>query len=442
MRFDQCPVLFDTDVVVVGGGPAGMCAAIAASRHGTQTAVIERWPILGGQATMCNVCIWHTSDKTREVVLGLTREFIERLERYGGIARRPRFPHTHETYDFNPEWMTVVYDDFVRELGIRTLCYTPCVGAVTAGRILTAVVVGTKQGVRLVRGKIFVDATGDADLAHFAGCPTVVGRESDGKVQGMTLMSSFQGLDVGRMEEIRAAQPSLMEKMRALRDQGRLPSFGGFGLDEGRRAEWLGTQIACIAGDPLDEESLTRATMTARGKLPAFLRFLRENGPGCRNLDLRWTAPALGVRESRRVQGRYTFSAADVAERRSFPDAIGHGFWMIDIHDPEGTGYTTWLDKSIHLPPGETYQIPYRILTPTAVDNLLVAGRCASATHEGMAALRIQSHCHIMGQAAGTAAAMCLNESVRPVDVDIAHLQRRLMADGVWIDQGRIASNA
>ncbi|MBN1350089.1 FAD-dependent oxidoreductase, partial [candidate division KSB1 bacterium] len=195
--------------------------------------------------------------------------------------------------------------------------------------------------------------------------------------------------------------------------------------------------IACTDGNPLDAEDITRAEMTARAKLPVFLNYFRENAGGCEQLEIDRIACWLGIRESRRVHGLYTFDAPDIIKRRSFPDAIGHGFWMVDIHDPLGTGYTTWQDQSIHPEKGTTYQIPYRILVAADVDNLLIAGRCASATHEGMAGLRVQSHCHMMGQAAGTAAALSLQQGVRPAQLAIPQLQKRLMDAGVLIDLER-----
>ena len=437
--FDRLPVLFDTDVLIVGGGPAGMCAAVAAARAGARVAIIERWPMLGGLATMAHVCMWHTSDRQREVIFGLTQELVKRLTAYDGVQVLPGFPHNHETYLFQPDWLAIVYDDLVRELKIRTLCYTPCVGAVASGRELRAAVVATKLGLRQVRARRFVDASGDGDLAFFAGCRTVVGRESDGKTQGMTLVMGFDGLDPARRKEIEAAQPAMLQRMESLRALGELPSFGPHWFGGNFVWRWPHTLIACTSGNPLESEDLTRATMQARAKAPALVRFFRENWPGCEKLRLAYAAPALGVRESRRVCGLYTFTGADVRQRRSFPDAVGHGFWMVDIHDPLGSGHTTWSDKKTHPEPGTTYQIPYRILVAADLDNLLVAGRCASATHEGMAGLRVQSHCHIMGQAAGTAAALSLSAGVRPADVDVARLQKELTGAGVLIDLNRAA---
>jgi 2-polyprenyl-6-methoxyphenol hydroxylase-like FAD-dependent oxidoreductase len=434
---ERLPVLFETDVLVVGGGAAGTCAAVAAARAGAKVAIVERWPILGGLATMAHVCMWHTSDRQREVIFGLTQELVKRLKAYDGIQVLADFPRRHETYLFHPDWLAIVLDDLVRELGIRVLCYTPCVAAVAAGREIRSVVVGTKLGLRQIRARRFIDASGDGDLGFFSGCRTMVGRESDGKTQGMTLVMGFDGLDPSRRKEIEAAHGPLGKRMAELRDQGQLPSFGPHSLGNNFVWRWPHTLIASTAGNPLDAEDLTRATREARAKAPAFLRFFRKEWPGCENLQLAYAAPALGVRESRRVHGLYRFTGADVIERRSFPDAIGHGFWMVDIHDPSGSGHTTWYDRKIHPEPGTTYQIPYRMLVAADVDNLLIAGRCGSATHEGMAGLRVQSHCHVMGQAAGTAAAMSLTAGVRPAEIKVTQLQKRLIDAGVLIDLRR-----
>ncbi len=426
--------LFETDVLVVGGGAAGTCAAINAARAGARVALVERWPMLGGLATMGGVNTWHTSNLKEEYGFGLTMEFLDRLKAYDGVDRHPRFPHVHGTYSVSPYMLQIVYDDLMREHQVRTLCYTPCVDVLAAGGRLQGVVVGTKQGLRTIRAARFVDATGSGDLGYFAACPTVVGRASDGKVQGMTLVTMWGGPEESRRDEVLRNHAAVDRLMRERIAEGTFPPAGAFHFGTNYLWRWRCSLDAIATGDPLDAEDLTRATMEARAKVPKLLKFFRENYPGLENLELDFMGGMLGIRESRRVLGQYVFDAPDVLQRRRFPDAVGHGFWMIDVHDPEGSGYTTWREKDRHLKPGETYQIPYRMLVARDVDNLLVAGRCASATHQGMAALRIQTHCHLMGQAAGFAAAMSLEANVPPGEIDVAALQKRLVESGVFLE--------
>ncbi len=435
----QPPLLFETDVLVVGGGAAGTCAAISAARAGARVALVDRWPMLGGLATMGGVNTWHTSNLQEEYGFGLTQELIHRLKAYDGVDRHPSFPRVHGTYSVSPHMLQVVYDDLMREHNIRTLCYTPCVDVIADQGAIRGVIVGTKRGLRTIRAARFVDATGSGDVGHFAGCPTVVGRESDGKVQGMTLVTMWGNLDESRREEVLRNHGKVDQLMRKLIAEGKFPPAGGFYFGLNYQWRWRCSLDAIATGDPLDAEDLTRATMEARAKVPKLLEFFRKNYPGLEELELDFMGGMLGIRESRRVLGRYVFDAPDVLARRSFPDAIGHGFWMVDVHDPEGSGYTTWREKDRHLKPGETYQIPYRMLVARQVDNLLVAGRCASATHQGMAALRIQTHCHLMGQATGFAAAMSLEQSVPPAEIDVPKLQNRLRQSGVLIDTERVA---
>ena len=432
------PVLFETDVLVVGGGAGGTSAAISAARTGAKVALVDRWPMLGGLATMGGVNTWHTSHCEGEYGFGLTQELIERLKTYDGIDRHPHFPRVYGTYSVSPDMLQIVYDDLMREHKIRTLCYTPCVDVIVDGGTIRGVVVSTKLGLRTIRASRFVDATGSGDVGHFAGCPTVVGRESDAKVQGMTLVTMWGGLEESKREEVVRNHAAMTKLMREMIADGRFPPAGGFHFSTNYIWRWRCSLDAIATGDPLDSEDLTRATMEARAKVPKLLKFFRENYPGLENLELDFMGQTMGVRESRRVLGKYVFDAPDVLGRRNFSDAIGHGFWMIDIHDPEGTGYSTWQERETRLKPGETYQIPYRMLVAREMDNLLVAGRCASATHQGMAALRIQTHCHLMGQAAGYAAAMSLEAGITPAEIDVSKLQERLRDSGVFIDAGRV----
>jgi len=434
--YSKLPVLIQADLAVVGGGPAGVAASVAASRAGLSTVLIDRWPCLGGMGTAALVNIWHTSDKTSEVILGFTRELVERLGKYGGVRRWDDFPASHETYTFSPEWLKLVCQDVVREAGVRTLCYTPMVDVLHEGRSIEGIVIATKQGLRRVVASRYIDASGDGDLAAFAGAGFTLGRESDGMVQGMTLVSHFSGIDWSDKHAVMSGNGAY-ERCKQLQAEGKLPVMGPFSFAGDVQYPWNANLMLCTSGNPIDNEDLTRATMDARARLPQFIEFFRKEWPGCKDLQIEQSGFSLGIREGRHVEGLYKFTADDIYEHRSFTDAIGHGFWMVDIHDPKGSGDTTWYDTSRHLAAGTNYQIPYRILIPKDFDNLLLAGRCASADHYGMAGLRIQTHCHIMGQAAGEAAAMSVEAQVPPAQIDVTALQSHLSAAGVWIDEER-----
>jgi hypothetical protein len=436
-----------SDLLVVGGGPAGMAAAVSAARLGVKVTVVERWPMLGGLATMAAVNHWHTTDRQKPIIFGHTAELIERLEKYQAIQLHPHYPFYQDSHIFDPFILPIVYDDLVRELGIRVLCYTPCVDVQTDGedpaRRIAGVIVGTKRGLARLTADIYIDGSGDGDLAAFAHAPMVEGRESDGLKQGMTVVSSFCG--VGREPErqaaIRDSHHRIWAMLRQLQSEGKMPASGGFSFNAYADIRRPANLMASASGDALDPDSITAATMDARRKVPQFVEFFRQHHPGCEQLAIDWIAPAIGVRETRRIRGSFVFTGQHITSAASFPDAIGHGAWGIDIHDPKGGGRTTYDHEAHKPPPGTNYQIPYRILLPDRLTNLLVVGRCASATHEGMAGLRVQTHCHVMGQAAGVAAAACLRQGVSPRDVPIGALQRQLVDQGVWIDLARAGAS-
>ena len=431
-------VLAEADVVVCGGGCAGLTAAVAAARHGASAILIERWPTVGGMATNGLVNGWHRSDREKMVIYGLVEESAQRAARESWIDQDPKYPHSHETHWFDPEGMRIVWHRMLDEAGVRVLCYTVVGEPIIEDGRIRGVLIDTKQGRRAVLGAVFIDATGDGDLAAKAGVPSSLGRESDGRVQGMTLMFSLRGIDASAVSQRGVALESVLERMRTLRDAGVFPQF-----NEGNTRYLLHKaqdgalwNMAPVAGDPLDEEELTRLTHEAREHLVAYLALWRKELPGFANARIAQTGPALGVRESRRIHGLTTLDQDMVLQAVKHPDAIGHGVWMIDIHDPEGTGYTTYTDRGDRnmLETGSSYHIPLGMCLNHSVANLAVAGRCASSTHEAHASVRVQTHCMVMGQGVGTAAAMALDHDNELARVDPRALQEKLQADGVYIE--------
>ena len=429
-------VLAEADVVVCGGGTAGISAACCAARHGAKVILLERWPSLGGMATNALVNIWHTSDRTKQVIRGFVQDAIERagdcMHRYADFPRRP------ETHWFDPEGLRVVFWRLLQDAGVRVFCNLAAVESVIEDGRLRAVLLDTKAGRRAVRGKIFVDATGDGDVAANAGLPFDFGRTSDGRVQGMTMMFELRGVDAAAVHAApRDEAERVVKIMQGRRDQGVFPPFNErhamYYLQTGANGLY---NMCPASGNPLDEEELTRISMEARDHVYQIVGLWRREMPGFSKAEIVQMGFGLGIRESRRIHGIKTLDGEMIVKAVKQPDAIGHGFWMIDIHDPKGSGYTTHSDQKAELMPpvGESYHIPLGMCLNGQIPNLAVVGRCASATHEGLASVRLQSHCMVMGQGVGTCAALALDAGVTLAQVDIRKLQSTLRQDGVYLE--------
>lgn len=433
----KAPVLAEADVVVCGGGTAGVSAAVCAARHGAKVILLERWPSLGGMATNALVNIWHTSDRKKQVIHGFVQEVVDRGGRF--VRRMDHYPNKPETHEFDSTGMRVVFDRMVREAGVRVFCGLPAVESIVEDGRLRAVLVDTKTGRKAVRGRIFIDATGDGDVAANAGLPFDFGRASDGGVQGMTMMFRLRGIDPGRVKEHPQEGQRVFELMKKLRDEGKFPPFLEMAARSyltNPRDPVVSYNMCPVAGNPLDEEELTRLTAQAREQVYRYVDLWREQMPGFEKAEVEQMGFGLGVRETRRIRGLKTLNGEMVVRAVKQPDAIGHGFWMIDIHDPKGTGNTTWVDQKAEMmpPAGESYHIPLGMCLNPALPNLAVVGRCASSTHEGLASVRLQSHCMVMGQGVGTSAALALNAGVDMAQFDVRRLQAQLRKDGVYLE--------
>ena len=298
--------------------------------------------------------------------------------------------------------------------------------------------VDSKTGRKAVLGRIVIDATGDGDVAANAGLPFDFGRPDDGRVQGMTMMFEMRGADEALGRAAPRSEPQrVLQLMRELRDRGEFPQFNDRHAQHYLRAAANGLYNLCPAnGDPLDEEELTRLSAEARRHVYEYLDLWRREMPAFAKAEIGQMGFSIGIRESRRIRGLKTLAGRMVVSAAKQPDAIGHGFWMIDIHDPKGTGYTTHSDQKAELMPprGESYHIPLGICLNGQIANLAVVGRCASTTHEGLASVRLQSHGMVMGQGVGTCAALTLAAGVDMAKVDVRKLQSTLRNDGVYLE--------
>lgn len=439
-NYKKYPVAVDTDVLVCGGGCSGVAAAISAARHGAKVALIERLPSVGGMATNALVNGWHTSDREKIVIYGLVAESIERAFKHNWIFRDKKYPYAHETHWFEPEGMRIVWHQMLREAGVRTFCYLAAGESLVEGNTIKGILADTMTGRKKFLGKIVIDCTGDGNIAANAGLPFEYGRESDGLVQGMTMCFTLRGCDVSTMKAISNEKADeIMTKMASLRDEGKMPPYNAGSTKLLIKGEWgnfFPWNMCPVAGNPIDEEELTRLTEQSREQIIQYLDFWRTNVPGMEKAELDVTGNSLGIRESRRIKGLKTLDRDMVLDAVKQPDAMGHGVWMVDIHDPKGSGYTTWSDQNARtmLKAGSSYHIPLGIALNSQIYNLAVPCRAASTTHEALASLRVQTHLMTLSQGVGTCAAMALDANTTMQKVDIGKLQQALKADGVYLE--------
>ncbi|MDI6829534.1 MAG: FAD-dependent oxidoreductase, partial [Armatimonadota bacterium] len=408
----------ECDVLVAGGGPGGLAAAISSARNGADTLLIERYGFLGGMATAGLVNPYMTYwAGDEQIVHGIHQEIIDRLTAMGAYGKGSRTAFDPEAYKF-------VADRMCEEAGVRVLLHTFLSDAIVENSHITAIETCGKSGKRLAKAKIYVDGTGDADLAFLAGARCEKGRQEDGLTQPMTLNFRVVNVNQSQMPPRGEEFNRLFEKAKA---EGRLscPRENVLFFYTTREGEIHFNQTRITHADGTSSEDLTRAEIEGRRQAWEFLEFLRRDVPGFEKAEILMSGPQVGVRETRRVIGEYILTAEDVLGARKFDDCIARGSYSIDIHNPAGPGT---IIK--HLPKGESYDIPYRCLVPLGIENLLIAGRPISATHEAHSSLRIMPICIAIGQAAGTAAALCATSGVSPRNLDVSLLQSKLREQG------------
>ena len=407
-------------VMVAGGGPAGLAAAVAAARNGADTLLVERYGFLGGMATAGLVNPFMSNRiGHQELVTGLYTELVERLKRAGGYGGRTADAFDVEAFKF-------VADDLCQEAGVRLLLHA-WVGEPTVRESrITRVTVEDKSGSEQVAADIYVDATGDADLAARAGVPCEKGREGDGLAQPMTLNVQIGDVDVPEMPD----RAEINRHWNAAKERGEVTNPREnvllFFTPAAGVVHFNTTRV--VQCDATNADDLTAAELEGRRQARELLAFLRKHIRGFHHARIVAMGAQIGVRESRRILGEYVITRDDILRGRKFRDAVARGNYPIDIHSPTGAG--TVIERP---PEGGYYEIPFCSLIPQKIENLLVAGRNISATHEAQAAVRIMPLCMGMGQAAGTAAALCSELGIKPRDLNAARLRRRLIQQGAYL---------
>lgn len=431
----KVPVVAETDVLVVGGGPAGVGAAVASSREGARTLLAERYPYLGGMASGGMVLVIDDMmDGPRQTVLGIAQEFSERLERIGAAVYPPvedRYRVDQELWNkwarwgaidlyahgrmkpityavaFDPDGWKRVSNDLVRDARVELRLHSWFSRPIMEGDRVVGAIFETPEGRQAIRAKIVIDATGDAAVAAQTGAPIEQGRYF------ITLVHRYGGVDTDRAIRFEIEHP---KKAAALNSEARRLLGGSWDM------WWLLTPLPGVIWcncphlrgyDSTSVEDLTKAEFDARAKIVSTFKFAKENIPGFENAFLLDAAAQMGVRQGRLLQGEYVVTAEDIQEGRWFPDSVARG---------------------------RNYFTPYRALVPQRLDQLLVAGRCYSATPIAQRSSREIGPCVVMGQAAGVAAAVALDAGVTARAVDVPTVQRRLRAQGA--DPGDVPPTA
>lgn len=438
----------ETDVLVIGGGPSGIMAALAAAEDGLNVMLIESRSFVGGNMTIGLPILGFLGQKGNQIIKGLPQKLIDRLKAVQASSEHRPCPLHMSLTLVEPEAVKTVALQMLVESKVDVLFYAFCAGVVMEEDTLKGVIIESKAGREVVLAKTIIDCSGDADVAYRAGVPCEYGNEQGG-VQPPTLMFCLGGVDTEKLRTSVAEEPrtyltdfipaeyfgqnnqfvlvGMRNLIKQAQDAGLTLATERTILITGLRKGEVWVNMTRVSGvNGTDPGSLTHGEIEGRHQIQDIQRYLIEYVPGFENAYFLKTAPFLGIRETRRIQGQYTMTREDIMACQHFDDAIAVASYPLDIHHPQGGGCTLeWC--------GDCYDIPYRSLIPQKIKNLIVAGRCISTTHEAMSAIRVMAPCMAMGEAAGRAAKMAVREGIQPADIDVKKLQQELLQSGAYL---------
>jgi ribulose 1,5-bisphosphate synthetase/thiazole synthase len=414
------------DVIVVGGGPGGCTAAISAAREGAKTLLIEAMGQLGGMGTLGMVPAWCPfSDGEKIIYRGLAEKIFTESKKGVPHERKNNLDWVH----INPEYLMTVYDRFVTESGAKVLFFSRLASVeLSANDTVDALIVVNKSGLTAFKAKVYIDATGDGDLAAYAGASFKRGDEN-GVVQSSTMCFSFANVDTYNYVNGPSLHPDNRNSpVHAAVASGKYPL-----IDPHFCNNLIGPDVVqfnaghLVNVDSTDPWALSQAMMTGRQIAAQYLQAMQDYQPKTFGGSfLVKTGSLLGVRDSRRIEGDYTFTADDWRQRKTFDDEIGRNSYCIDVHK---AGH-----KPTYYKKGESHGIPYRCLTPKGLKNVLTAGRCISTDEEAFGSLRVMPPCLVTGEAAGMAAAHAIKQSKNDVHkIDVQFLRKRLKEEGQYL---------
>lgn len=418
--------LMNVDVVVVGSGSAGCNAAIAAARNGAKTLLVERFGFLGGTSTQVLDTFYgfYTPGSTAyKVVGGIPDDVVGSLKAMNAAFERPNSFGAGTGVTYDPYLLRIVWERLAQAAGVELLYHSFCTDVVMEGNRIAGIIVDGKRGLLKINAKVVIDTSGDADVSHHAGAPYEIAGDID---PAQTLTTSFRmmGVDIQRAKDF--GKKAMWQRMQDVAEKGEydLPRREGSWhiTTQDGVIHTIMTRVGDI--DPTDPVQLTQAEIQGRGQALEYARFLREQIPGFEQAQLTWMSAPIGVRETRRIYGRYRLTRDDCLSARKFEDAIAACGAPIEDHHPSAD--TKWE----YLPDGMTYDVPYRALLTKDIDGLLVAGRCFSATHDAHASCRSMAQTMAMGQAAGAAAALAIRGDMLPHEIHVPQLQQTLLDMG------------
>lgn len=435
------------DVIVVGGGVSGLAAAVCAARQGVRTALLEARPFVGGNATT-GLCLHSFISRLgRQEVFGFAQEIVDRLvERRGAVGHVPYGGFVHSVTPVDGELFRIVATELLDEAGVTVLYGAQVVDVHATGGDVQRLTVALKGGLRTFKAPRIVDASGDADVAVGAGAEFWVGQRQTGKMQPVSMLLRCFGTDNTRIADQIADSPPAMARRKGDSDpfpvyfNGTFSKWNELIIDQAlfpnrdhkvffntATPNNLNVNTSAVFGvDGTDPFALSRATVQLTRHVGRIGDFLRAHVPGFESAYFMPAAFA-GVRETRHIVGLYEISEDDVNEGRNQKDTVGKVCFPVDIHDPD-TGQAEFYEIGGH----GAFDIPYRSLVPAGVGNVIVAGRCISVSSFAHGATRNMAPCLVMGEAAGTAAALAVEQGVTFPELNVSQLQERLSAAGVW----------
>jgi glycine/D-amino acid oxidase-like deaminating enzyme len=430
-----------TDLLVIGGGAAGVAAAVCAAREGLGVTLVERYGFCGGGAvaglsgTICGLYAAHENPAAppQKLVFGFVDEFMSAMESRGGLTAAVRYGKTH-TRVHDPLIWREVADGLLRQAGVRVIYHAQVTGVLAEGENIEGARVHTKQGPLDIGARMFVDASGDADVAAIAGLPTTVG--ASGRVRNPTMIFRMQGVDIPRFLSAYGSDSIMGEEVtRAMEiadpDGTYLPRRKIFLFPTPRQGELLCNATRIVGRDGRELNSLvhddfTEAEIEGRKQARAYADFIRDYVVGCESAWINDTGVQVGIRQSRQIDGMQTLTNDAVTGARKAANGIARCPWPIELHAGQ--------KPQLHWIFQDYYEIPYECFVPQRSENLLVAGRCLSAQHEAMASARVTAQCFSYGQAIGVAAAQCLHDGIAPRAMRGEDLRHLLQVRGVALD--------